>query len=271
MYSWRSHDTNYDWKTWCKTWAKNWSFQLEKGEQTENLHFQGIISLKTKRTKPECLKIINPLPEYFEPICNKNLAAGSESFYVTKPDTRIDGPWTDKDTITFIPYQYKDLENNLYPWQQHIWDNAHIREPRTVNLILDRKGCQGKSTLAALMELHGKGIDMPPVNDADKLIQSLADILIGTENRTPGVIFIDIPRAMKQDKLYGLYTAIEQIKKGKVVDVRYSYKQWWFDSPQIWVFTNTVPDMAYLSTDRWKIWAISEREGSLMALALEEQ
>lgn len=270
LYSWRTHKVDFDYKTWCKTWGKHWIFQLEKGEETGKLHFQGIISLKTKRTKPECLKIMPNLPEYFEPVCNKNLAGGSEAFYVTKEDTRVEGPWSDKDQEIFIPYQYEGLENSLYPWQQHIWDTATDREPRIVNLILDRRGCQGKSTLAALMELHGRGIDLPPVNDAEKLIQSLADILIATENRDPKCVFIDIPRAMKQDKLHGVYTAIEQIKKGKVVDVRYSYKQWWFHSPQIWVFTNTVPDATYLSADRWRLWAISERDGSLTALTLEE-
>lgn len=270
VWSWRSHEIDYDWKSWCKLWGKSWCFQKELGAATQKLHFQGIISLKTKRTKSECLSVMDKLPEYFEPVVNSSLRAGSESFYVTKPDTRVDGPWSDKDVVQFIPYQYQGLETRLYPWQQHIWDTSETREPRTVNLILDRAGCQGKSTLASLMELHGRGIDMPPVNDADKLIQSLADILIATENRDPKCVFIDIPRAMKQDKLFGMYTAIEQIKKGKVVDTRYSYKQWWFHSPQVWVFTNTVPDMTYLSADRWKLWAISERTGSLMALALEE-
>lgn len=233
LWSWRSHQVDFDRKSWCKTWGKNWVFQLERGEETGKLHFQGIISLKTKRTKAECLKVMSDLPEYFEPVANKNLAAGSPAFYVTKEDTRVEGPWSDKDIQKFIPYQYLGLEEKLFPWQQHIWDNADVREPRIVNLILDRRGCSGKSTLAALMELHERGIDLPPVNDAKELIQSLADILIATENRDPKCIFIDIPRAMKQDKLYGLYTAIEQIKKGKVVEMRYSYKQWWFHSPQI--------------------------------------
>lgn len=269
-YSWRSHKTDLDWKAWCKLWGKHWSFQLERGEQTGRDHYQGIISLKTKRTKAECLSVMNPLPEFFEPIANASLKAGSESFYVTKPDTRIDGPWTDKDVERYIPRQYRGLEQTLYPWQQYVWDNVNTFEPRIVNLVLDRTGCNGKSTLASLMELHEKGIDMPPINDGEKLIQSLADILIATENREPKCIFIDIPRAMKQDKLYGLYSAIEQIKKGKVTDTRYSYKQWWFDSPQVWVFCNTVPDVTYLSQDRWRFWKISE-DKHLVGAALEEQ
>lgn len=269
LWSWRTHNTNYDWKAWCKQWGKHWCYQLEKGEETGRLHFQGIISLQTKRTKKDCLSVMSPLPEYFEPVSNPNIKGGTELFYVTKPDTRVEGPWTDKDKQQYIPRQYRDLEKSLYPWQQTIWDAADVFEKRTVNLIVDKKGCSGKSTLAALMELHGRGIDLPPVNDAEKLVQSLADILIAQECINPRTIFVDIPRAMKQDKLYGMYTAIEQIKKGKVVDTRYSYKYWWFDAPQVWVFANTVPDFTYLSEDRWKFWSISE-EKELTALTLEE-
>jgi len=258
LWTWRTHDIDYDWKTWCKTWGKNWCFQKEVGEETLRPHYQGIISLKTKRNKSECLKIMQPLPNYFEPVANSNISAGSELFYVTKPDSRIDGPWSDKDVEIYIPRQFRGLEQRLLPWQQTIWDEADRFEPRTVNIIMDAKGGNGKSTLAALMELHGKGIDLPPCNDAEKLIQSLADILLAKEERNPRTVFIDIPRSMKQDKMYQMYAAIEQIKKGKVVDMRYSYKQWWFDSPQVWVFTNTMPIMAYLSADRWQFWNIED-------------
>jgi hypothetical protein len=61
---------------------------------------------------------------------------------------------------------------------------------------------------------------------------------------------------MDKRKLGGMYSAIEQIKKGKVYDMRYSYKEWWFNSPQIWVFGNHMPDLSMLSADRWKIWSI---------------
>lgn len=71
-------------------------------------------------------------------------------------------------------------------------------------------------------------------------------------------MFFDMPRAMPKQALHGLYTAIEQIKKGKVYDLRYHYKDWWFDSPQIWVFSNTMPDRSLLSADRWKVWTVHE-------------
>ena len=61
-----------------------------------------------------------------------------------------------------------------------------------------------------------------------------------------------MPRAQSKEKLSGLYAAIEQIKKGKVWDFRNTYKEWWFDSPRIWVFCNETPNLNYLSRDRWR-------------------
>jgi len=261
LYAWRTHDVDEGkWKNWCKTWGKNWVFQLEKGEETGALHLQGMISLKTKRTKSECLSVMKDLPNYFEPMMNATIKTGSEAFYVTKEDTRVSGPWSDKDEVAYIPRQYRGLETRLKPWQKTVWESSEWWEDRIVNVIVDPKGCNGKSTIASLMELHGRGIDLPPTNDKKELIQSLADILIEGDIRVPKTVFIDIPRSDKQDKLYGLYAAIEQIKKGKVVDTRYKYKQWWFDSPVVWVFCNEAPHPGYVSKDRWKLWTINSRD-----------
>ena len=42
-------------------------------------------------------------------------------------------------------------------------------------------------------------------------------------------------------------------------DLRYTYKEWWFNAPQVWVFGNMEPDLRLvMSMDRWKIWTINE-------------
>lgn len=258
-------------KAWMKSWGKSWVFQKECSD-TGYIHWGGYVSLIKKRRESELKNAIRNagdwIPMYLRPESDNGRKAGADTFYNMKADTRIEGPWSDKDKDIYIPRQYRGMENSLYPWQQKIWDAVDVFEPRLVNLVVDKRGNNGKSVLTALMELHGRGVDLPPINDGEKLIQSLADILISTENRNPRSVFIDIPRSMKQDKLFGLYAAIEQIKKGKVTDTRYSYKQWWFDSPQVWVFCNTIPDLAYLSKDRWQCWEISE-EKDLLGASLE--
>lgn len=238
----------------CRRHCKKWTFQSEAGEETGYQHYQGRVSLKEKTRLTGIIKLFDPIVGHFTATSKANR---DNAFYVTKENTRIDGPWSDTDVEVYVPRQYRGIIDNLRPWQQQIWDNRNVFDDRGINIVYDPIGNQGKSTLAALFDLHGMGIDMPPCNDGEKLVQSLCNILMKTSNREPKALFIDLPRSMDQSKLYGMYTAIEQIKKGKVYDFRYSYDSWWFDAPQIWVFCNEQPNTSYVSRDRWRFWRIN--------------
>lgn len=241
-------------KKWCKEHCKKWCFQKEEGE-SGYLHFQGRISLKTKKRIKQVIEMTFCSKCKWSITSNENR---DNTFYVSKPDTRIDGPWTDKDKEIYIPRQYRNKLETLRPFQQSIWDSADNFDDRNINCIICPEGNIGKSMIASLCDLHGRGIDLPPVNDAEKIIQSVCNILMATENRDPKMLFLDIPRSVKQEKLSSMFVAIEQIKKGKVYDFRYHYQYWWFDSPQIWVFMNIEPKTKYLSRDRWNFYSVNK-------------
>jgi len=243
--------------------AKHFVFQEEKGGTTGYLHYQGRMSLIKKARKAELMKLWKtldlawPLPNYLEPTVDA-VHKSSDFSYVTKEDTRVAGPWSDKDKSVYIPRQYRHLMENLYPYQRVIFDSAQTFDTRSINFIYCPRGNIGKSTVASLCELYGTGIDLPPANDMEKLIQSACNLCMAKNIRNPSPFFVDLPRAMDKSKLYGIYSAIEQIKKGKLYDMRYSYTEWWIDSPQIWVFSNREPDLGMLSLDRWKLWTVDE-------------
>ena len=237
--------------------AKKFVFQLERGSTTGYEHWQGRMSLWKVKRKPELMNMIKgmdmPIPNYLEPTTRSEHK--KEAFYCMKEDTRLAGPFSDKDMPQYMPKQYRDKV--LYPYQKTVLESRHTFDERVVDCIIDEDGNNGKSTVASVGDLQHGAIDMPPVNDGERLIASLCDILIAKDCRTPGIVFFDLPRSLRQDKLASLYVAIEQIKKGKVWDMRHSYKEWWFDSPRIWVFTNTLPNLAMLTRDRWRFWRIT--------------
>nr|QXP07598.1 MAG: replication associated protein [Arizlama virus] len=237
-----------------KTHCKKYSFQKEKGEETGFIHFQGRVSLKIKQRLSGIIALFGIKEMHWSITSKPNR---DNTFYVTKEESRIEGPWSDESKDIYIPYQYKGILDNLRPFQQSIFDKKDDRDPRKVNIVIDERGNRGKSSLAAIMEIMGYAIDMPPCNDGEKLVQSLLDMCY-EKTRDPKVIFIDLPRSMNQEKLFGMYTAIEQIKKGKLYDFRYNYKSWWIDAPQIWVFCNTEPHRGYISRDRWNMWYIND-------------
>lgn len=237
-----------------KTHCKKYCFQREQGEETGFNHFQGRISLKIKQRLSGVKNLFGIKEAHWTITSNANRG---NMFYANKEETRIEGPWSDESKDIYIPYQYQGILDNLRPFQQHIFDRKDDRDPRKINIVVDERGNRGKSSLAAIMEIMGYAIDMPPCNDGEKLIQSLLDMCY-EKTRDPKVIFIDLPRSMNQDKLFGMYTAIEQIKKGKLYDFRYNYKSWWIDAPQIWVFCNIEPHKGYMSRDRWNMFTIND-------------
>lgn len=248
--------------------CKKWVFQLEKGEGGFE-HYQGLVKLKQKKrggfwiTAP-----IFPGPNGVEMAhwtaqSNNSRRTGSD-WYQTKEETRIAGPWKDTDTTLYIPRQVSKIET-LRPWQQCLIDKAaeeyKLNNSRAVNCVLDFEGCTGKSTLAMYMACHGIGRKVPYSNDYKDLMRLVMCCPVSQ------CYLFDMPRAMKKDKLAGTYSAIESIKDGYAYDDRYKFKERFFDSPSVWIFTNEIPELHMLSLDRWHFWCITE--GELLALSSE--
>ncbi len=228
---------------WMKLKCKKWAYQLELGEETEYKHYQGRISLKVKAR--------NMVGELYSK-CHWSATSkenADNQFYVTKEDTRVDGPWTDKDT--YIPRQIREIEQ-LRPWQQAIVDDADVWDTRHINMVYCPEGNTGKSTLAGWVRAYKLGRVLPPVNDYKDLLR----MVYGIEESS--LYIFDMPRSMKKEKLCGFFAAVETIKDGYAYDDRYEFKEKNFDCPNIWIFTNILPITEYLSHDRWRFWSITK-------------
>lgn len=254
---------------------KKWAFQIEKAPKTGKLHYQGRGSLFKKKRQSELCTLLNDTPlKGMEVSPTANASRTKEAFYMLKYDTRVEGPWMDTTWTEpiYVPRQYRGLIDRLLPFQQTILDSRNVFNDRIVNLVIDKSGSLGKSTCASLGQLHFGGLDLPPVSDHKELTQAACDILMAKEQRVPGIVFCDLPRALtmgKNPKLGPFMVAIEQIKKGHVVDMRNHYKEWWFDSPAVWIFCNNGIDVKYMSRDRWRFWGIGDQK-ELHSLSREE-
>lgn len=172
-------------------------------------------------------------------------------FYQIKLDTRIEGPWKDDDVVIYIPRQVRQI-NVLRPFQQTIIDNLSDWDTRRINVVYDTTGCIGKSTLVGYCRAHQLARCLPTVTDCKDMMRMVCDMPTATS------YIIDMPRSMNKERLGGFYSAIEMLKDGYAYDDRYSFKEKVFDSPNIWIFTNDLPNTGYASRDRWKVWCISE-------------
>ena len=251
--------------------AKKWVFQLEMGEESGARHYQGRMSLKVRS---RCDTIAKKLRKehigadwciHLSPTSNANK---DNDFYVTKEDTRIDGPWDDtkwkNEKPKYIPRQVKEVVENYgwRPFQQSIINSFKVWETRKINILVCETGNKGKSIMSQYLDCMCIAHMIPYVNDYKDLMRMVYDM-----NKTGGYL-VDMPRAMRknQDRLYQLYAALETIKGGFAWDDRYGFKKDHFDCPVIWVFTNNMPELDMLSLDRWMFWSI-DKEYNLVPFA----
>jgi len=246
-----------------RPYFKKYVFQLEKGE-TGYLHFQGRGSLHHKKRTGELAKIWHnelELKGHLSPTSNN----GAKTFsYVQKADTRVDGPWSDKDYDAPRPVLRKvSRMESLYPWQQIMINLTKEYDDRQIHVILDKEGNIGKSSFCKYMYTHKLGQPVPPFTVYEDLIQFVMSM---KESR---LYLVDMPRAMKKEKLNQFYMGIESLKDGQLYDKRYKGSFKYIDEPNIIIFTNTMPDLTFLSRDRWKLWGVKKRDKMLYKLDRE--
>ena len=193
-------------------------------------------------------------PNYLEPTVLTETTKG-EAFYMTKDDTRIDGPWRDDDEVKVMTRQLKEfIDEDLYEWQTRIIDMCKQFDKRKIDLLYDPYGNIGKSMLCEYCEYHDLAEEIPPFRLMDDIFQ-----WVYAFPDKPAYI-VDLPRGIKKDKLGDFYAGLEIIKNGVAYDKRYGAKKIRFNRPRIFVFTNILPQFKLMSLDRWQCWEINENK-----------
>lgn len=238
-----------------KLYSKKYVFQLEQGD-SGYLHYQGRISLIKKRREQEIKKLMDKndhlkLFNYIKPTILEEHT--KTAFYVMKLDTRIEGPYCDTDFIPVDTQQLKIFKSfELRPYQKSILDLTYEFNLRTIYLIFDPIGNIGKSLFSEYLESLGDTEEVPPFRLMEDIFQWVCSRPIKKN------YIVDLPRGMKKDKLGEFYSGLEVIKNGVAYDKRYNAKKIRFDRPNLFIFTNTLPNFELMSNDRWRIFEVNE-------------
>jgi hypothetical protein len=232
--------------------CKKYTFQLEKGEESGTLHYQGRFSLKIKKRKSEAIKLLNR--EGWEDF-HISITSGenkNNDFYVSKEDTRIEGPFTDENEV-YVPRDIRKIKK-LHPWQETIRTMLNQYDERVVDVIYNESGNIGKSSLTRYMMIYDNAKLLPFCNDYKDIMRMAYDI------GPKPIYLIDMPRAINKEKLFQFFSGIETLKSGYCYDDRYKFSDRLFDRPRICIFTNSEPDPSLLSRDMWQLWTVQDNE-----------
>lgn len=270
--------THLDIGEMLKQVANKFVFQLEEGEEKKK-HFQ--IRLRTiKRTRDMALlklvfaslNITDAKAFIFcRPTITEEFKKGSFN-YVMKAEGRIAGPWTDKDfaedAYVWIPTALRGITpEQLRPFQRSLLEMSLIPHDRTIDIIYDPKGNNGKGFLKRWLHLNKDCHPLPSVDDYKLITQDAHNAVsarikkygVKSDNRNIKAFILDLPRAMKLENMNNLICAIETVKDGYYVDYRNRSSFVYIDPPRVFIFTNTIVDLDY-SKDRFKTWRIDEHE-----------
>lgn len=231
--------------------TKKFVFQMERGEEKGRLHLQGRMSFKNGKRKSEILPLFSPIFQTMS-LRLEGPDEMASSFYCIKQDsTFVDGPWSSENLPLYIPRQVREMEF-LYEWQKRIIEMCKVWDTRTINIIYDTRGNIGKSSLCTYMGVNRLAKLLPFCNDYKDILRMCYDVGVFQ------AYLIDMPRAINKERLFQFFGAIETIKSGYCYDDRYKFTDRYFDCPNLYVFTNMLPDMDMLSLDRWKFWTVTK-------------
>lgn len=231
-------------------YAKKFVFQLEKGEVKGKEHYQ----VRLRAHKKDRLAGHNI---WMQKYCkNYNLTATvNKQFengnfdYVMKEDTRVAGPWSDKDLPTQEMHDAID-KSFLLPWQQQVIDEIKLNpDSRVVNVLYSREGRIGGSVFKKYLRAHKLATCVPSFNKMEDIMNMM---MCKDADRC---YFIDVPRGGGKVES-GFWNGIESMKDGYCYDKRHSFKDRSFKTPHVWIKTNELPPVEALSIDRWALWGI---------------
>lgn len=250
---------------------RGWRYVFQH-ERVSRDHWQGRIDLVDKdsrKTKHGLLDVfkaggIDTPMLHLAPETNNGIKQQAVDFYVTKTESRVDGPWFDG---SYTPPRKKPKYNGAdltcmespMAWQQSCLDALTQKaDDRTIVWVYNKDGCAGKSKL--MKYLGWKGLAKRVCLGTATQIKTAI-----TQAGAYAAYVVDLPRISgNQESQRDLFSALEDIKNGWVESNMYGKdSSLMMEPPHLWVLSNEVPDVRFASMDRWKILKLKDKDSSL--------
>lgn len=239
---WLQDQDSHKWIVAAETGArgyKHWQmrFQWRKPEQLPE--GQEIAWLR--------MEFIKILPSLKRSI-HIEIATASDAWAYESKEGRYIASWDSFDTLKLRFGKPKDRQKGVLQALQATND-------RQVVVWYDKEGNAGKSWYVSYLVETGQAYFTPSyLTSVKDVVQAVASQ--AKEDRKHGwrprpYLVIDIPRSWKWST--ELYTGIEALKDGLIMDPRYQAERVNIRGTKVLICTNTMPKLDKLSADRWII------------------
>lgn len=165
MFRWTEHERNVGFKNPAyvveclerQGQLKDYAFQLERGEETQKLHYQGFVTFLEKKRARTLGRNLNLslFGVRMEPARASDVACKD---YVTKEETRVKGPFVKLNLDKSKFPEIAPIIDSPYPWQKEIM--SKLEGPishREIMWVYDAVGNSGKTMLCKYIVLKNQG------------------------------------------------------------------------------------------------------------------
>lgn len=146
-----------------------------------------------------------------------------------------------------IPPQYREIV--LTEWQQHIVDNAKQTEERTINVVVSPSISSEIHKMVNYMRTQQIGRDI----NFGVLEGKAAMFRLIMKSPISKCYLFYLPNNGTENPLTEHLIRMECIKDGYAYDLGKG-KDKYFDTPNVWVFTDRMPAEVFRSHDKWVFW-----------------
>jgi len=253
--------------------CEEYVYQLELTPTTNKPHWQCCLKLKTRKRQNTLILELKLGLEYHSVSAiqvQRMMGTWEQAIaYCSKTESRV------SDTQPFLssgivePYRGSDISilddpKNWFEWQATLFEILFevppnkLREPngRDIIWITDEEGNTGKSKFVKYCCFHNKTCAKISFGSAGQLRSAI--ISSGSKQ----CYFVDLPRTLgTDDHINSIISAIEDILNGFVVSSYYGEtKTLMMQPPHVVVFSNQQCPYDKLSSDRWKVYSLRNKE-----------
>lgn len=218
-------------------------FQEETGANGTK-HLQGSISLK-KRLRLAQVKEINKKIHWE---ATKNVECADK--YCCKEETRTGEIYRLEKVKLFK--RTKSKFDDMKPRQDVMDLISEEPDDRTINWVWSKEGGLGKTTTASYLERNYEGVCVANGKGADIKMSVIQHL----EENELNCLIVNVPR---QAEGYVNYGVLEEIKDGLIYSGKYEGGFANIEHPHVLVLANFEPDKKMMSSDRWNIICIDEK------------
>lgn len=144
----------------------------------------------------------------------------------------------------------------LQAWQHSIIESVDANDRSVLNILI----CPNTNVMHHIRSMcdKGFGIDLTEC-DPSLIVDSFFRVMSMRSIRDPRCVFLNMPT--EHADTCTLFAAIDKLREGRMSHSKFAHSTFWFFAPQIWIISDTEPDVWLRESRAFKVYRLNRVSG----------